>query len=53
MRTFKIIEPSGRTAYILAKTRTDAINKFLAQTEMPRDFFKKHCLVKILGINET
>lgn len=45
MSTYKIIEPSGRITFILAKTRTESIDKFLDQTGMPRDFFKKHCAI--------
>ena len=46
MRIYTITEPSGRKTSIIAKSRTEAISKFIAQTGMPLDFFKKNCSIK-------
>lgn len=46
MRIYTITEPSGRKTAIMAKSRTEAINKFIAQTGVPLDFFKKNCSIK-------
>jgi hypothetical protein len=46
MRIYTITEPSGRKTAIMAKSRTEAIGKFLAETGMPLDFFKKNCSIK-------
>lgn len=48
MRIYTIIEDAGRIASVMAKSRTEAINKFLAETGMTREFFKKHCIVKAI-----
>ena len=46
MSKYTISEPSGRITSVMAKSRTEAIDKFLSQTGMPKDFFKAHCLIK-------
>ena len=48
MRIYTISEPSGRKTSITAKSRTEAIGKFIAQTGMPLDFFKKNCSIKAI-----
>jgi hypothetical protein len=46
-RKYTITEPTGRITSVMAESRTEAINKFLEQTGMPKEFFKKHCLIKV------
>lgn len=48
MRIYTIIEDAGQITSVMAKSRTEAINKFLAETGMPREFFKKHCAIKAI-----
>ena len=48
MRNYTKIEDAGQITSDIARSRTEAINKFLAETGMPREFFKKHCTVKAI-----
>ncbi len=48
MRIYTIIEDAGQITSVMAKSRAEAINKFLAETGMTREFFKKHCIVKAI-----
>lgn len=48
MRIYTIIEDAGRIVSVIARSRTEAISKFLAETGMPCEFFKKHCIVKAI-----
>lgn len=43
---FAITQPSGETVRIIARCRSDAIEQFLSQSGMPRDFFKRNCTVR-------
>ena len=49
---YKIVEPSGRITYVHAETLKDATRIFLNETGMPQDFFKEHCLIKKVFIQE-
>lgn len=48
MRIHTIIEDAGQITSVMARSRTEAINKFLAETGMTREFFKKHCIVRTI-----
>lgn len=52
MRTYRIKEPSGRVTLIEAKSRSEAISKFLFQTMVPRYFLENHCKVELIGVAE-
>ena len=42
---YKLVFDFGDITYIVAKTRTEAIEKYHYLTGMPKDTIKKHCLI--------
>ncbi len=47
---FKICADSGRTVYICASCRKEAIEIYQQQTGVNMDYIKQHCLIKNLGL---
>lgn len=46
---YKITPPVGKSVYIIAKTRAQAIEEYHRWTGIPKEYIKKHCAIKNLG----
>ena len=44
--TFAVVNDNGSVSYITAKTKTEAIDAYCRKTGCPKDYVKRHCLVK-------
>lgn len=46
---YEIRLDTGKTVYVQAKSRTGAIEKYIKETGVSREWLKNHCLVKNRG----